>query len=609
MWGRHAGMGRCSMGAMSCRQGGFHLNRKPWHSDKGPGGRGPPKQPPRAVAGSPDDGHRSSGIPLFLLASVTTMGKLMAGQQPDDALLYRSALRESGDRISVRAAFRDSTVLLTGVTGFLGTVLLHRLLVVCPEVRRVYVVVRPRGGDSPQARVDRLFQQLLFKPEWLPMTLGEARRKVVVLPGDITLPNLGLGKADLARVRAHVHHVIHAAADIGFEREVAWSLAHNHEGVKNVAALAQSCKHVKGLCHVSSTYVTGGSSPTKPAQEALVTWTTPEGLPADAEALALELKRLPPSRSSRRVKELLQAAQLPFTYCLTKWMGECTAAGAHSSSTLPVAIVRPSLVGGIARGPPPEAQGFVSNAAGAASIALAYGTGIATFTTHEPEAVVDLIPADVAASTVLVAAAAISQGRRGPDRGPLIVHAASSTTNPLTNEAFYRAMQLHFLSQPAQHRFLLGDYPAYLPNVVRPGTLRCFLRFAAGDVKFAILGAALKLMRQRRLALKLSRGWQGWKLYNGRHVLGLNPRFETVVLHDLADALAPDEHALLPVMWEAPLHAWEPYLASWLTFLSHRYLAPKLPSSSPSAPRPAINDRPSSSVATSHALHARPVAV
>ncbi len=91
-------------------------------------------------------------------------GKLMGGQQPDDALQYRSAQPESG-RISVRAAFRDSTVLLTGVTGFLGTVILHRLLVVCPEVRRVYVVVRPRAEDSPEARVDRLFREILFKPE------------------------------------------------------------------------------------------------------------------------------------------------------------------------------------------------------------------------------------------------------------------------------------------------------------------------------------------------------------------------------------------------------------------------------------------------------------
>jgi Male sterility protein len=61
------------------------------------------------------------------------------------------------------------------------------------------------------------------------MTLEEARKKVVVLTGDITLPNLGLGKADLARVQAEVDHVIHAAADIGFQREVAASIAHNYE--------------------------------------------------------------------------------------------------------------------------------------------------------------------------------------------------------------------------------------------------------------------------------------------------------------------------------------------------------------------------------------------
>lgn len=57
----------------------------------------------------------------------------------------------------------------------------------------------------------------------------EARRKLVVLQGDITLPNLGLDRRSLARVQAEVEHVIHAAADIGFDREVSHSVAHNYK--------------------------------------------------------------------------------------------------------------------------------------------------------------------------------------------------------------------------------------------------------------------------------------------------------------------------------------------------------------------------------------------
>lgn len=87
-------------------------------------------------------------------------------------------------------------------------------------------------------------------------------------------------------------------------------------------------------------------------------------------------------------------------------------------------------------------------------------------------------------------------------------------------------------------------------------------------------------------------GKQGWKLYNGKHVLGMNPRFETGVLRALADELSPDERALLPLTWEAPRDAWDPYLASCLAFLNHRYLATKLLSSSNIAPAEVSVSRP-----------------
>jgi hypothetical protein len=52
---------------------------------------------------------------------------------------------------------------------------------------------------------------------------------VVALEGDITADGLGLSPADLARVRAEVNHVIHAAADIRFDQDIHSLLAHNYQ--------------------------------------------------------------------------------------------------------------------------------------------------------------------------------------------------------------------------------------------------------------------------------------------------------------------------------------------------------------------------------------------
>lgn len=76
------------------------------------------------------------------------------------------------------------------------------------------------------------------------------------------------------------------------------------QGAQNVAFLARTCRKIRGLTHVSSAFVIGGSSPENPSPERLVAWRTPEGLPADAEELAWQFQTLKPARLQKRVPSL-----------------------------------------------------------------------------------------------------------------------------------------------------------------------------------------------------------------------------------------------------------------------------------------------------------------
>ena len=159
-------------------------------------------------------------------------------------------------QISVQEAFAGRTVLLTGVTGFVGSLVLEHLLRTCPNVRKVFVIVRHKHGTAGPNRVQQMlhanplfhfhrgshkadtYRHRTVSPEgsFFFDSSGTNCESVSALDfspveaitGDITLPGYGIAPSDMHRLQQQTDIVIHTAASISFDDHIHDAITRNY---------------------------------------------------------------------------------------------------------------------------------------------------------------------------------------------------------------------------------------------------------------------------------------------------------------------------------------------------------------------------------------------
>ena len=53
--------------------------------------------------------------------------------------------------------YRNKSIFITGATGFLGKVLIEKLLRSCYDLKKIYVLVRHKKGQTPAQRLNEIF--------------------------------------------------------------------------------------------------------------------------------------------------------------------------------------------------------------------------------------------------------------------------------------------------------------------------------------------------------------------------------------------------------------------------------------------------------------------
>ncbi|KAB8270533.1 male sterility protein-domain-containing protein [Aspergillus minisclerotigenes] len=150
--------------------------------------------------------------------------------------------------------YEAKSVLVTGGSGFLGTTIVHRL-VMSTSLSRIYLVCRGT-------------EKLLSKwREWLPPNIVNKvydTKRLIVLDGDILLPNLGFLQSELDMIRDEDHIIIHAASSINLGSALKRVSDPIIGASEIIANLAFTCKRLDRFIYVSSAFSNAHLYPRSP---------------------------------------------------------------------------------------------------------------------------------------------------------------------------------------------------------------------------------------------------------------------------------------------------------------------------------------------------------
>ncbi|TVT98657.1 hypothetical protein EJB05_56031 [Eragrostis curvula] len=370
---------------------------------------------------------------------------------------------ESMDAARIIGYFKGKSILITGSTGFLGKILVEKILRVQPDVNKMYLVVRGTDALSAKQRVDRevigteLFDLLREKN-------GErfqefVEEKVVALAGDIISENLGLEDTTVEELAKDIDVIVNIAATTNFYERYDVSLDVNVMGVKHLCQFAKQCAKLKMFMQVSTAYVSGEraglirENPIKPGDS------LQEGTYLDIDAelrfvreakkelllLLLPLNAGDDAKKAERkaMKELgIQRARhfgWPNTYVFTKAMGEMLLGQLRGD--MPVVIMRPSIITSVQAEPLP---GWMQGTRTIDTFIIGYAKQELSCVLADLSIVADVIPGDMVVNAMMAAMVAHSEEKGAQ----AVYHATSSLGNPATYAMIYEAVLRHFYQNP-----------------------------------------------------------------------------------------------------------------------------------------------------------------
>ncbi|XP_071876893.1 putative fatty acyl-CoA reductase CG8306 [Bombus fervidus] len=246
--------------------------------------------------------------------------------------------------------YAGSGILVTGATGFVGMGLLEKLMRVCSRIATIYILIRPKTNETIEQRFKKIMDHPIY--DGIKAKNPSLFGRVYPVKGDVSLPDLGLSQEYRNMLLEKVNIVFHAAATVRFIEPLHVAVNVNTKGTARVIELWNELRHPISFVHVSTAY---SNANLQEIEEKVYTTSLS---PSEVIDMCDKFDKTSINLLEKRILKTY-----PNTYTFSKNLAEQIVAS--KCKDMPVAIVRPSVIGAALIEPCP---GWIENISAVTSI-------------------------------------------------------------------------------------------------------------------------------------------------------------------------------------------------------------------------------------------------
>jgi nucleoside-diphosphate-sugar epimerase len=398
--------------------------------------------------------------------------------------------------MEIKEYYKGKRILITGTTGFLGKVVLEKLLWEAPDLEKIYLLIRPAKGvgltrKGAESRFEndilpsRIFERLKKRQEDFGSFMQE---KIDVFPCDLFHQDLGISVIDRQTIFSGLDAIIHVAAQVSWDERLDYSIIVNTIATKRLLEYAKAVTPHPRYVYISSAYVNGQRSgkvfeqPFDPNQSianelgkeipfsleneiaAAFSYARKVEMETHYESVEQQLKKdaefqlgcrddichsLPEYTEILREKYIqsklsdygMKQANLhgwTDSYCLSKAMGEMSLV--KDQEKVPIAIIRPPGITSAVKDPSP---GWLEGFHLVEPLIVGMGKGLIKAFPGSKESLIDTVPVDCVVNLILTACAKLEDADK-----PYVYQIGTSHTNPITLSEISKIWRSYFNAYP-----------------------------------------------------------------------------------------------------------------------------------------------------------------